>query len=100
MAGSARDHMARPLKEHLDGVGVPGGDPKPRAGGHSVNDSHWGAAGAQHTTGSSGKSLPGACRVPEYVVNRWWEGILHNQSALRLKLRLLRMPGVVVTIVQ
>jgi amino acid transporter len=35
--------------------------------------------------------------VPEYVVNRWWEGMLHNQSALRLKLRLLSIPGVVVT---
>ena len=35
--------------------------------------------------------------VPEYVVDRWWEGILHNQSALRLKLRLLTMQGVVVT---
>ncbi|GAB3065789.1 APC family permease [Intrasporangium mesophilum] len=35
--------------------------------------------------------------IPEYVVDRWWEGILHNQSALRLKLRLLTVPGVVVT---
>jgi len=35
--------------------------------------------------------------IPEYVVDRWWEGMLHNQSALRLKLRLLTMPGVVVT---
>jgi amino acid transporter len=35
--------------------------------------------------------------VPEYVVDRWWEGMLHNQSALRLKLRLLTIPGVVVT---
>lgn len=35
--------------------------------------------------------------IPEYVVDRWWEGMLHNQSALRLKLRLLTLPGVVVT---
>jgi amino acid transporter len=35
--------------------------------------------------------------IPEYVVDRWWEGLLHNQSALRLKLRLLTVPGVVVT---
>jgi amino acid transporter len=35
--------------------------------------------------------------VPEYVVGRWWETILHNQSALRLKGRLLYMPGVMVT---
>ena len=35
--------------------------------------------------------------VPEYVVGHWWEQILHNQSALRLKSRLLYMPGVMVT---
>lgn len=35
--------------------------------------------------------------VPEYVVGRWWEQILHNQSALRLKVRLRFMPGVMVT---
>jgi hypothetical protein len=35
--------------------------------------------------------------VPEYVVGRWWENILHNQSALRLKSRLLFEPGVMVT---
>lgn len=35
--------------------------------------------------------------IPEYVVGRWWEHILHNQSALRLKARLLFTPGVMVT---
>lgn len=35
--------------------------------------------------------------IPEYVVGRWWEQILHNQSALRLKSRLLFQPGVMVT---
>ena len=35
--------------------------------------------------------------IPEYVVGRWWENILHNQSALRLKGRLLFEPGVMVT---
>ena len=35
--------------------------------------------------------------VPEYVVGHWWENLLHNQSALRLKGRLLFMPGVMVT---
>jgi len=35
--------------------------------------------------------------VPEYVVGRWWEHLLHNQSALRLKARLLFEPGVMVT---
>jgi amino acid transporter len=34
--------------------------------------------------------------VPEYVVGRWWEQALHNQSALRLKGRLHFMPGVMV----
>jgi hypothetical protein len=34
--------------------------------------------------------------VPEYVVGRWWEQVLHNQSALRLKARLLFLPGVMV----
>ena len=27
--------------------------------------------------------------IPEFVVRRWWEQILHNQSALLLKARLL-----------
>jgi amino acid transporter len=34
--------------------------------------------------------------IPEYVVGHWWEHLLHNQSALRLKARLLFTPGVVV----
>jgi len=35
--------------------------------------------------------------IPEYVVGRWWEHLLHNQSALRIKGRLLFEPGVMVT---
>jgi len=35
--------------------------------------------------------------IPEYVVGHWWETLLHNQSALRLKGRLLFQPGVMVT---
>ncbi len=35
--------------------------------------------------------------VPEYVVGHWWENLLHNQSALRLKSRLRFEPGVMVT---
>ncbi len=34
--------------------------------------------------------------VPEYVVGRWWETLLHNQSAFRVKTRLRLTPGVVV----
>ncbi len=34
--------------------------------------------------------------VPEYVVGHWWEQLLHNQSALRLKTRLHYTPGVMV----
>jgi hypothetical protein len=35
--------------------------------------------------------------IPEYVVGHWWEHLLHNQSALRIKTRLLYEPGVMVT---
>ncbi|MGH3443783.1 MAG: DNA-binding protein, partial [Nocardioidaceae bacterium] len=38
-----------------------------------------------------------AVYIPEYVVGRWWEQLLHNQTALRLKGRLLFMQGVMVT---
>jgi hypothetical protein len=34
--------------------------------------------------------------IPEYVLGHWWEQILHNQSALRLKAKLLLLPGVIV----
>jgi len=34
--------------------------------------------------------------IPEYVLGHWWEQLLHNHSALRLKSRLLLLPGVVV----
>jgi amino acid transporter len=37
-----------------------------------------------------------AVYIPEYVVGRWWEQLLHNQTALRLKGRLLFTPGVMV----
>ena len=35
--------------------------------------------------------------IPEYVVGHWWEQLLHNQSALRLRTRLRFTSGVVVT---
>ena len=35
--------------------------------------------------------------IPEYVVGHWWESVLHNQSALRLKTRLLFIPNVMMT---
>ncbi|MEV4045046.1 MULTISPECIES: APC family permease [Streptomyces] len=34
--------------------------------------------------------------IPEYVVGRWWENLLHNQSALRIKAGLRFAPGVMV----
>ena len=34
--------------------------------------------------------------IPQYVVGHWWEQLLHNQSAIRLKSRLLFTPGVMV----
>lgn len=35
--------------------------------------------------------------IPEYVVGRWWEQTLHNQTALRIRSRLRHEPGVSVT---
>jgi amino acid transporter len=35
--------------------------------------------------------------IPELVVHRWWEHLLHNQVALMLKIRLLYRPNTVVT---
>jgi amino acid transporter len=35
--------------------------------------------------------------IPEYVVAHWWQNLLHNQTALRLKGRLLFEPSVTVT---
>lgn len=35
--------------------------------------------------------------LPEYVPAHWWEQLLHNQTALRLKAALLFRPGIVVT---
>jgi amino acid transporter len=37
--------------------------------------------------------------VPQYVVGHWWENVLHNQSALRLRARLQFTPGVMITTV-
>jgi hypothetical protein len=34
--------------------------------------------------------------LPEYVPRRWWEHLLHNQTALRLKLRLFTRPNTIV----
>jgi amino acid transporter len=34
--------------------------------------------------------------LPEYVPSHWWENLLHNQTALRLKAALLFHPGIVV----
>jgi amino acid transporter len=35
--------------------------------------------------------------IPEFVVEHWWQNLLHNQTALRLKGRLLFEPSVTVT---
>ena len=37
-----------------------------------------------------------AVYIPEYVVGRWWEQVLHNQTALILKSRLLFRPNTIV----
>jgi len=35
--------------------------------------------------------------IPEYVVEHWWQNVLHNQTALRLKGRLRFEPSITVT---
>lgn len=37
--------------------------------------------------------------IPEFVLEHWWEGALHNQSALMLKARLRARPNTVITAV-
>jgi amino acid transporter len=35
--------------------------------------------------------------IPEFVATKWWQNLLHNQTALRMKGALLLRPGIVVT---
>ncbi|GLH73242.1 amino acid permease [Geothrix limicola] len=35
--------------------------------------------------------------LPEFITPKWWQQILHTQSAFRIKARLLLKPGVIVT---
>ena len=37
--------------------------------------------------------------TPQYVVGRWWERVLHNHRAIRIRQRLMLMHGVIVAIV-
>jgi hypothetical protein len=37
--------------------------------------------------------------LPEYVVGHWWETLVHNQVGLRLRTRLRKEPGVVLSTV-
>jgi hypothetical protein len=37
--------------------------------------------------------------VPEYIVGRWWEQLLHNRATARLRAQLLNVPNVVVSAV-
>ena len=37
--------------------------------------------------------------MPQFLVRHWWENIMHNQTALRLRRALLSVPGVVITTV-
>jgi amino acid transporter len=45
---------------------------------------------------SEDQTAPVTVVVPEFVPFRWWEHLLHSQSALRLKMALLSRPNVVV----
>jgi amino acid transporter len=38
--------------------------------------------------------------LPEFVTSKWWQRILHNQMAWRIKAMLMHMPGVIVTSVR
>ena len=35
--------------------------------------------------------------LPEFVLDHWWEQVLHNQSALLLRARLRARPNTIVT---
>jgi hypothetical protein len=37
--------------------------------------------------------------LPEFVLEHWWEGALHNQSAMQLKAKLRQRPNTVITAV-
>ena len=59
-------------------------------------------AGRRLRQGASGGTSPRelvVVFVPQYVVGHWWENLLHNQSALRLRARLQFQPGVMITTV-
>ena len=49
-----------------------------------------------HLRGSNPRDIVSVF-IPEHVLGHWWEHLLHNQSALRLKTRLRFQPGVMVT---
>ena len=66
------------------------------------------ATGSTWTVDGARALKPGAYRVgasvavgvvyiPQYVLGHWWEQLLHNQSALRLRSRLIFTPGVMVS---
>ncbi len=38
--------------------------------------------------------------LPEYVTSKWWQRLLHNQMAFRIKASLMLVPGVIVTSVR
>ena len=46
---------------------------------------------------SSGPGTVVTVLIPEFFVDHWWQHLLHNQSALVLKGRLLFRKGIVVT---
>ena len=38
--------------------------------------------------------------LPEFITSKWWQRILHNQMALRIKASLMGIPGVIVTTIR
>ena len=82
------------------GAGVGRAQPRRTAQGARTRRTARSSGRSSTTPRRSGEANPRgvvAVYIPEYVVGRWWEQLLHNQTALRLKGRLLFTPGVMVT---
>ena len=82
------------------GVGARAGSRQGAAAGAQLALPRHHRAGARPRRRASGEKSPRdlvVVYIPEYVVGHWWEQLLHNQTPLRIKARLLYQPGVMVT---
>ena len=92
---SVDDAETRALQRRLGSPRHPGAADHPRLA--VPRDHRTGRRLRQATSAATSPRDLVAVFIPEYVVGHWWENLLHNQSALRLKARLLFQPGVMVT---